>query len=177
MKLRQLDDEYVKSVLNNMDRLWELSANITNESRKRIEEAYKNHINEYTWLDVLNPFTSKIKSVDAMVSKITNYEYSEFDITGSEFLEKRGFTEYLSTGRNAEARTCYFTEKKYNDLIAMAVRIGKLDIEKLKRKHYLLESFPANELDFDEDDFILFDRLASLVNTLDTGWKEYQNAI
>lgn len=174
MELRQSTEEEVNQVLNDMNRLWELHALITKEARVRVQEALTNHIKEYSIWDKLNPFRSKIETFDDMVCEISSGSFQRID---SHFLKTKGVTEYVCAPFFSYDNICYFTEAKFNNLMNMAIRVGKLDLKKLKEKHLLLEKFAIHPVTFDEDEIFSYDNIRGLVSKLGDQWKEYQDAL
>lgn len=174
MELRQSTEEEVNQVLNDMDRLWELHALITKEARVRVQEALTNHIKEYSIWDKLNPFITKIETFDDML-----YEISKgiFETVDSHFLKSKGVSEFVSAPFLSYGNVCYFTEAKFNNLMNIAIRVGKLDLKRLRTKHLLLEKFATRPVTFDEDDIILYDNIRGLVSMFELQWKEYQDAL
>jgi len=176
MKLRPLSDTETSEILKNLDRLWELSGLITSEARLRLEQAHKNHLADYSFWDVLNPLTSKLKKFSDLVSRIGSSGNTKFTKVESAFLQEKGFTEFLQTTSYGYAPV-YFTEKKYNDLMKIAFRVGWFDHDKYKVLHYVLEKYAVHPVELTVDEIMDLDPLQGFISKLETQWQEYKDAL
>lgn len=173
MKLKVFTMEETKQLIDDLNKYWKLCAEVTSIARFRITEGFESHVRDYKW-DWRATFTRRVKSVEDMTYKICG---GQFRSTYYEFMESKGFSEYLSCWFGDSDPKYYFVQKPYNDIVEAAARIGYWKQEHIATFHELLELYAEHPLVPEDKDIEIIKTVRSRLEILEHMMEEYNNAI
>lgn len=173
MKLKVFSTEETNQLITDLNRFWELCGLITDAAYYRIEEAHNAYLRNFkrVWY---KPFERPIKRFESMVVKLTGGQFRDVE---HDFMERKGFSQYLSSFYFDADPDYKMVQPAYDDLLYLASQVGWMKHEEISFFHQLVEEYAEQPLVPEEKDVVTIQMLRGYLSLMEKGWKEYNDAI